>query len=352
MTIRSRRGLLRAAAAATATVLLAPVTARAQSPAEFYTGKTITFVVGYAAGASFDTGARLIGRHLGKHIPGKPNVIIQNMPGAGSMTAANFIYNAAPKDGTAIAMFGRGLFLEALFGNPAARFDPLKLNWIGSYGREVSVLVASAKSPFKTVEDIRNNEMLVSASGPGADTYAYALVLNALIGAKLKIIGGYPGQSESFLAVDRGEVHGNAGATIGSISALRPQWFKEPGHVNFVVQLATERHPTALQGVPLVTEFARNDVDRGALDLTFSRLKIAYAFTAPPDIPADRLAALRAGFDAAVKDPEFLADAAKANMDVAPVNGEGVLAVIRGVYAMPKEIVARAKSAMTVDPAK
>ena len=352
MTMRTRRALLQATVASTGLALLQPMPARAQPAAEFYAGKTITFVVGYAAGASFDTGARLIGRHLGRHIPGKPNVIVQNMPGAGSMTAANHIYNAAPKDGTAIAMFGRGLFLEALFANPAARFDPLKLNWIGSHGREVSVLIASAKSPFKTVEDIRSSEMLVSASGPGADTYAYALVLNALIGARLKIIGGYPGQSEAFLAIDRGEVHGNAGATIGSISALRPQWLKEPGLVNFIVQLATERHPTALQGVPLVTDFARTDTDRGALDLTFSRLKIAYAFTAPPDIPADRLAALRAGFEAAVKDPEFLADAARANTDVAPVSGEGVLEVIRRVYAMPREIVARGKAAMSLDAPK
>lgn len=333
---------------ALALLTLTPAAVRADDVAAFYAGKTITFTVGYGAGASFDTGARLIGRHLGKYVPGKPGVVVQNMPGAGSMTAANHLYNAAAKDGTAIGMFGRGLYLEALFGNPVVKFDPVKFNWIGSHGRETSVLVTGSKTPFKTVADIRREEIILGASGPGADTYSFALVLRNLLDAKVRIVSGFPGQADAFLAIDRGEVHGNAGATVGSIMALRPQWLKEKGLANFVVQLATERHPTWFKGVPLVMEFAKDETDRQAMVLAFARQGIAYAFAAPPGVPPDRVKALRAAFDAAVRDREFLADAEKMNADVGPVGGEDVAKVIAQAYAMPKPVLDRAKSALTV----
>ncbi len=333
-------------AAACMFVLAMPL-ACAQDAGQFYAGKSITFIVGYGAGASYDSGARLIARQLGKYIPGKPSVVIQNMPGAGSMVAANQLYNTAAKDGTVIGMFGRGLYLEALFGNPAVRFDPVKFAWIGSHGREVSVLVTGKDTPFKSVEDIRRSEIILGASGPGADTHSFALVLRSLVGAKVKIVAGFPGQAEAFLAMDRGEVHGNAGATIGTLMALRPHWLHEKGLANFIVQLAPEKHPTLLQGVPLVMDFARNDIDRQALELAFSRQGIAYAFAAPPGIPADRLAALRTGFLAAVKDPEFLAEAQRMNADVGPVSGEEVERVIASAFTRPPEVLARAKAALT-----
>ena len=325
---------------------LATVPAHAQDPAQFYAGRSITFLVGYGAGASYDTGARLIGRHLAKHVAGKPGVVVQNLPGAGSMVAANQLYNTAAKDGTVIAMFGRGLYLEALFGNPQVKFDPVKYNWIGSHGRETSFLVTGKDTPFKTVADIQRQEIILGASAPGADTHSFALVLRSLVDAKVKIVSGFPGQAEAFLALDRGEVHGNAGATIGTVMALRPVWLREPGHANFVVQLATERHPTMLQGVPLVMDFAKNDIDKGAMELAFARQSIAYAFAAPPGVSADRVAALRAGFAAAVKDPEFLADAARMNVDVGPVGGEEIARIIAAAYAKPPEVLARAKAAL------
>lgn len=324
------------------------VAARAQSAEKFYTGRTITFIVGYGAGASFDTGARLIGRHLGKYIPGKPNVVVQNLPGAGSMVAANQLFFTQPKDGSVIGMFGRGLYIEALFGNPAAKFDPLKFNWIGSHGREVSVLVTGKNTPFKTVEDIRKEEIILGASGPGADTYTYALVLRSLLNAKVKIVSGFPGQAEAFLAIDRNEVHGNAGATVGTLMAVRPQWLKEKGLANFVVQLATQKHPTLFQGVPLVMDYAANDVDRGAMELAFARQAIAYAFAAPPGVPADRVEALRQGFWGAVKDPEFLADAAKMNAEIDPVGADEIEKTIARAYNMPPAVLARGKAALTV----
>ncbi len=343
--MRNRFGLLAVLIAAVSSWLASA--ARAQDAGQFYAGKTVTFIVGYGAGASYDSGARLVGRYLGKYIPGKPNVVIQNMPGAGSMVAANQLYNASAKDGTVIGMFGRGLYLEALFGNPAVKFDPVKFNWIGSHGREVSVLVTGKDSGFKTVADIRQREIILGASGPGADTHSFALILRSLLGAKVKIVSGFPGQADAFLALDRGEVHGNAGATIGTVMALRPQWLKEKGLANFVVQLATQRHPTLLQGVPLIMDFADNDVDRGAMELAFARQGMAYKFAAPPGVPADRVEALRTGFRSAVKDADFLQDAARMNADVSAMEGEDIAKLIAAAYKMKPEVLARAKAALT-----
>ena len=321
--------------------------ARAQATAQFYTGKSITFLVGYGAGASYDTGARLIGRYLGRHMPGKPNVVIQNMPGAGGMVAANNLYNAAAKDGTVVGMFGRGLYLEALFGNPTVKFDPMKFNWIGSHGREVSVLVTGKGTPFKTVDDIRKSEIILGASGPGADTHSFAIAVRSFLDAKVKIVSGFPGQAEAFLAIDRGEVHGNAGATVGTLMALRPQWLNEKGLANFIVQLSTERHPTFFKGVPVIMELAKNDTDRGAMELAFARQAMAYSFAAPPGVSADRIEALRAGFRGAVKDPEFLADAAKMNVDVGPMEGDEIARLVARAYQASPDVLARAKAALT-----
>jgi hypothetical protein len=228
------------------------------------------------------------------------------------------------------------------------KFDPLRFNWIGSHGREVSVLVTGINTPFKTLADIRRSEIILGAAAPGADTHSFALVLRNLIDAKVKIVSGFPGQADALLAIERGEVHGNAGATVGTLMALRPHWLKEPGHVNFVVQLATERHPKFFQGVPLVMDFAKTEVDRQALRLAFARQGIAYAFAAPPEVPADRVKALRGGFEGAVKDPEFLAEAEQMNADIGPVNGDGVLAIIRQASAMPNGVIERAKAALTL----
>ncbi len=324
----------------------------AQDGDTFYKGKTISFSVGYGAGGSYDTGSRLVARHIGKYIPGNPNIVVRNMPGAGGMVLSSHLYNSAPKDGTAVGMSGRGIYLEALFGNPAVKFDPLKFNWIGSHGRETSVLVTSIKAPFKTVEDIRKNEIILSASSPGADTYSYALILRHFVAAKVKIVTGFQSQANAFLAMDRGEVHGNTGATVGTLMALRPQWLKQKGLANFIVQVATERHPKFFQGVPLIMDFASNDVDRQALVLALARQRIAYAFAAPPEVPADRIKILRNAFNQMVKDPAFLAEAEKMSSDIAPVTGEGVSEVMSQAYAMPKAVIERARGVLTVDRKK
>lgn len=321
--------------------------ARADEVAAFYAGRTITFVSGSSPGASYDVHSRLVARHLGKHLPGKPNVVVQNMPGAGSKAAANHLYTAAARDGSVIGMFGRGLYLDALLGGDGIRFDPLKFEWIGSHGRETSALVAGIDTPFKTMADVQRMEMLAGTAPPGSDVHSFGLMLNALVGTKLKLVSGYPGLAAVMLAIDRGEVQGCPGPSIASLMALRPTWLTEPGKARFLVQLATERHPTLLQGVPIVHEFARSDVDRQALDLMLARLAIAYPLTAPPEVPAARLAALRTAFDAMVKDAEFLADAAKIHADVAPTTAARMLDVIRRAYSASPEAIARVKSAMS-----
>ena len=313
--------------------------------AAFYAGRTITFVSGSSPGASYDLGSRLVARHLGRHIPGRPNIIVQNMPGAGSMAAANHLYNVAARDGSVIGMFGRGLFLDALFEAPSVRFDPRRFNWIGSHAKEVSMLQSGPRSSFKTAADVHARDMVTGSAPPGSDSHSFALLLNALVGTRLKIVSGYRGMAEAIMAIDRGEVEGNSGASIGTLMGLRPQWLREPGQVNFILQLALEPHPTFLRGVPLALDHARSTLDAQALRLSLSRLAIAYAFTAPPDVPADRVEALRAAFDATMQDTEFLADADRANTDVSPVSGAGVLAIIEQAYTSPRDVIERARSA-------
>lgn len=320
---------------------------RAEDPASFYTGKTITFISGSSPGASYDLGSRLIARHLGRHIPGKPTVVVQNMPGAGSMAAANHLFNVAARDGTVIGMFGRGLYLEALFGAPGVRFDPLRFNWIGSHAKETSVLLSGIETPFKTIADVKAREMVIGSAPPGSDAYSFAVTLRALVGARLKIVAGYPGMAEALLAIDRGEVHGNPAASVGTLMGQRPQWLKEPGRVNFLLQLGLEPHPVFFKGTPLALDHALSPLDRQALVLSLTRLSLAYPLTAPPEVPSDRIAALRNAFDAAVKDPEFLSDAQRGNVDVSPLPGLEMLRIIAAAYASPPEVIAHAKAAAT-----
>lgn len=331
-----------------AAVLSVTTAARADDAAvaAFYTGRTITFVSGSSPGASYDVHSRLVARHLGTFVPGKPTIVVQNMPGAGSKAAANHLFTAAARDGSVIGMFGRGIYLDALFGIEGTRFDPLKFDWIGSHGRETSALVVTIDSPFRTMADIQTAEMLAGTPPPGSDVHSFGMMLNALAGTRMKIVTGYPGLAAVALAMDRGEVQGTPGPSIASLMALRPQWLTEPGKARFLVQLGATPHATLLQGVPMVQGFARSDIDRRALDLMLARLEIAYPLTAPPGIPASRLAALRAAFDAMVKNEAFVADGLKLHAEIAPASGQRVLDVIRQAYAAPPEVIARAKAVL------
>jgi tripartite-type tricarboxylate transporter receptor subunit TctC len=317
------------------------------SVADFYRGKQVDFYIGYSAGGGYDTYARLLARHLGKHIPGNPTVVPQNMPGAGSLTLANYLYNIAPKDGTAIGTFGRGLAMEPLLGGGGTRFDATRFTWLGSLNNEVSVCVSWHTSPVKTVDDLRSTELIVGGTGSGSDTDTFPVVLKNLLGLNMRLISGYPGGNDVLLAMERGEIDGRCGWSWATVMAVRPEWI-EQDQVNVLVQMALEKHP-ALPEVPLVMDLARNDDERQAMELIFSRQVMGRPYAAPPDIPPARRDALRRALDAVVTDPEFLADAERIDLELNPVSGEEVEALVRRIYAASPAAVELASNAIRMD---
>jgi tripartite-type tricarboxylate transporter receptor subunit TctC len=322
--------------AVTACALLASPAARAQS--------SLTLVIGYPPGAIYDVYGRLVARHLGKNLPGKPNVVVQNMAGAGSLRSATYIYNVAPKDGSTIGLFARGLPMQPLLDETGIQFDAQKFSYIGSASAEVSVLVARGGSDFKTIEDAQKKEMVLSASGSGADSVIFPYILNGVIDTKFKVVTGYPGNAEMLLAVERGEADGNSGTSWVTLVSIKPDWIKEK-KVNILLQMASKKHAD-LPDVPLATDLAKDDSARKVMEFIFSRQDVAYPFVAPPGIPADRLQVLRKAFDDTMKDPEYRAEAQKMSMEVDPVSGAELEAVIRKVYATPSDVVARVKSVL------
>jgi tripartite-type tricarboxylate transporter receptor subunit TctC len=304
----------------------------------------LVLVIGYPPGAIYDVYGRLVARHIGRHLPGNPTVVAQNMPGAGSLRSANYLYNIAPKDGSTIGLFARGIAMQPLFDSQGIAFDARKFNWLGSPSAEVSVVLAAAAKPFKSIADAQKNEMVLAASGSGADSVIFPHVLNGVIGTRFKIVTGYPGNADMLLAVERGEVDGNGGTSWVSLLAVRPDWLRDR-KINVLLQMASRKHRD-LMAVPLAAEFAKSDIDLKVLDLIFSRQDMAYPFVAPPDVPLPRLAALRAAFAATMKDPEFLAEAARLNLEVEPIAAEEVTAIVRRVYTLPGDVVARTKSVL------
>ena len=282
---------------------------------------------------------------MGRYMPGKPIVVLQNMPGAGSLVSANHIYNAAAKDGTVLATFSRGNAMYPLLEG-ATQFDPQKFNWIGSPAKEVSLTLSWHTSKFKTLADLRGSEMVVGATGAGADSVVLANTLNAILGTKLRIVSGYPGNQDVLLAMERGEVSGSGSMSYGTVKSFRPYWIPE-NKLNFILQQALEPHATEFKGVPMLQQHASTPLDKQALDLLLSRQTIAYPITAPPGVPADRVAVLRTAFDATAKDAEFLAEAAKINLEIDPVGGARIAEIVAMVYATPKEAVERAKAAIS-----
>ncbi len=314
-------------------------TASAQSVEDFYKGKTIQLLIGYSAGGGYDTYARLVAAHIGDHIPGNPTVVPMNQPGAGSLKLANYLYDAAPQDGTAFGVIARAAPFDPLFGNKAAKFDALKFNYIGSANNEVSVCVAMASTGITTFDQLKTKELIVGGTGPTADTEQFPRILNAVFGTKIKIIGGYPGGNDVNLAMERGEVTGRCGWSWSSVVATRPDWIKNKT-INILLQLSTAKHPD-LPNVPLVMDLAKNADDKALLRVVFARQALGRPFIAPPNIPADRVKALRDAFMATMKDPAFLADAKKADLEITPVSGEEVQQLVADSYEAKPAIVER-----------
>lgn len=316
----------------------------ALSPAWAQAPKPLTIVIGVTPAATYDLYARTLARHIAKYLPGTTTVISQNMPGAGSLKAANYLYNVAPKDGSTIGIFARGLAVQPLLNPEGIQFDARKFNWIGSVASEVSVVFAWHTKPFRTIEDLRSREMILPATGSGADSVIFPLIMNGILGTKFKIVTGYPGSAELQLAVERGEADGIASTSWTNLMATRQEWVQDK-KINLILQLGLAKHPE-LGDLPSVMDFARTDEDRRVLELIFSRQSMAYPFVAPPGVPAERVRALRDAFDATIKDPEFIADAKKQNLEVEPLSGAEIEALIDRVYASPPEVIERAKAVL------
>ena len=335
-----RRLIHLAAVAAALPLANAATQARAQTPAEFYKGRTIEIGISSTVGGGYDAHARMLARHMGKYIPGNPTIVPKNVEGAGGLRLANLLYNTAPRDGTSFGIIYRATAFEPLFGNKAAQFDATQFTWIGSASSEVSLCVSWHTSGIATFDDMLSKELVVAHSGAGADAYQFSRIINGVLGTRMRLIGGYRGGNEMLLAMERGEVGGRCGWSWSSVQATRREWI-ERKQVNLLTQLALSKHPD-MPDVPLVIDLARTSEQRNILRLVFARQQIAYPFLAPPGVPPDRVEVLRAAFLKAMADPEFLADATKARLEILPVSGGEVQKLVAELYATPAPVVEKA----------
>lgn len=326
----------------TTVALLAATLAHAQSVEEFYRGNVISLYIGFSVGGGYDAYGRLVARHLGKHIPGHPTIIAVNMEGAGSVRLANWLYNAAPKDGTAIGTVNRGVPFEPLTGNrEAARFDATQYTWIGSANDEASVCVAWERTGITEFDQLYEKELIVGGTGPGADDHVFPKLVRGVLGAKLRLITGYAGGNEVDFAMERGELDGRCGWSWSSVKSTRPQWLLD-GSITVLLQVGLKRHPD-LVDVPLMIDLVKTEEDRQILRLVLARLVLGRPFMAPPGIPADRAAALQRAFDDTMRDAEFLAEAERSRLEITPISGPELQQLVTEIYATPAQVVERAR---------
>ncbi len=326
--------------AAAALFALAAFAARAETPAEFYRGKTITVAVGFSAGDGTDTWARLIARRMAPRMPGAPQFAVVNTPGAGSLLLANQLANTQPRDGTVFGAVNRGMPFEPLLGVAPTQFDAMKMNWLGSPDRDTAVCAARKDAAVQSLRDLTTRELIVGSTGSGADTATIPSVLREVLGLKFKMVTGYPGSRDILLAIERGEVQG--------ICVNYDSLAREPVYGGGVARILFQASSTSderLSRYPVAAELARSDGDRQALALFFKRAEIGRPFVAPPGVPADRLAALRQAFADTLADPDLKADAEQAGLNLRPVSAAATQAILAEVYATPADVVARMKAA-------
>jgi tripartite-type tricarboxylate transporter receptor subunit TctC len=333
-----------------AAALAIPSAGHAQSVADFYKGKSIELLIGYSGGGGYDVYSRLLARHIGRHIPGNPTIVPRNMPGAGSLVLANWLYNVAPKDGTAIGNIGRGTPFDPMLGIAAAKFDPTKYLWLGSMNNEVSVCVSWHTSGVTKYEQLLQKELVVGGTGPSADTDQFPRITNAVLGTKFRIISGYPGGNDISLAMERGEVGGRCGWSWSSVISTRMNWFKEK-KIHVLIQLSLEKHDD-LPNVPLVVDLAKGDEQRQTLRLIFARQALGRPFLGPPGIPQDRAAALQKAFTDTMKDKAFLAEAQKLKLEINPLGGRAVQKIIADSAKTDPAILKRAAAMVKVEGKK
>ena len=317
--------------------------ARAQSVEDFYRGKSINLMIGFSVGGGYDLYARHLARHIGKHIPGKPAILPQNMAGAGSLRAANFIYTAAPKDGTAFGTFSRTTGINPLLES-GATFDGTKFTWLGSVTNDISLCVTWHTSKANTWENFLKYPTNLGGQAPSSEPDIFANLYKNVFGAPIKLVPGYPGTNEITLAMERGEVDGLCGLSWSTIQTRHLPWLKEK-KINLLVQASFKKDPE-IGNVPLVMDLTKDNEKLQILKLILAAQEMARPFAAPPDIPRDRAAALIAAFDATMKDAEYLADAKKSRIDVNPVSGADIDKLLAELYATPKDVVQKASQAI------
>ncbi len=327
-------------AALAAFAALANAGAKAQSAAEFYAGRSIELEIGYSVGGGYDLYARLLARHLGDHIPGHPTIVPKNMEGAASLRLANYLYTAAPRDGTVIGAISRGAAFDPLLNEKGAQFDASKFSWIGSANNEVSVCVALQSSGIASFNDVLTKPLTIGSTGVGDDTYQFPALMNAELGTKFKMVTGYPGGNDITLALERGEVQGRCGWSWSSIVATHRDWVTGK-KVIVLVQMSLSKHAD-LPDVPLVMDLAKTSEQRQIFKLIFARQVMGRPFTAPPGVPADRVAVLRTAFSETMKDKAFLDDAGRGKFEINPVGGEELDALVKEVYQTPADVTKKA----------
>ena len=318
------------------TILLIAASPAAAQPAPTLAGKTVTLIIGFGSGSGYDTWGRIVARHIGRHLPGKPQVVPQNLPGAGSFVATNNIYAAAPKDGTVFGAIARDAALGPLSGAPGARFDATRLTWLGTPARETNICLAFHTAKVKRIEDLTTTQLILGDTGPGTGTYSYPKALNGLLGFKFKSITGFHASSDVYLAIDRGEVDGIC-ESLDSALGKRPDWVKDK-KINILFQGGAAPSPE-LPGVPFILDHARTDEQRLEIRYLYAGQGLGRPFVAPPDMAPERVKMLRDAFDAAMQDPELAADVKKSNLTLDPDTGANLAQLVRQIYATPKAIV-------------
>jgi tripartite-type tricarboxylate transporter receptor subunit TctC len=340
---RLNRGRATPAAIAFAALLAMYGSSASAQPAGVFSGKTVNLIIGFGPGGGYDLWGRTVARHIGKHLPGQPTVVPQNMPGAGSYVAASHIYNAAPKDGTVFGIIARDAALGPLSGAPGARFDATKLSWIGTPTKEHNVCIAYHTAMVKSAKDLTEKQLVVGDTGPGTGTRSYPKVLNDLLGYKFKLVSGFRSSADVFLAMERGEVEGIC-ESLDSVNQRKPEWIPNKT-VNVLLQAGSAPHP-ALKDVPFVLDLAQDDQQRAVLEFLYAGQSIGRPFVAPPDLPPERLKLLRDGFTAMMTDPEFVAEVKRNKFDLEPEDGEHLAELIRKIYATPRSIIERVGKAI------
>jgi len=329
-------------AATLALLLCAAGPAGAQDEiAAFYQGKQLRIVVGTAPGGGYDLFARIVARHIVAHIPGHPSVIVQNLPAAGGLLMTNQLFATAPRDGTVIGAPINGIPTAPLLMPDGARFDAAKLIWLGSTNREPYVAFVWHTAPVQSLAELRAREVVVGATAPGTTMVDFPLVTNAIIGTKFKIVRGYEGTPQINTAIERGEIQGQGGIGWAAVRAQVPQWIAD-GKIRVIAQYGLTRHP-GLADVPSMLELAANEADRRAMTMLFARTEYGRPYFLPPEVPAARVEALRRAFDATMRDADFIAEAARLQLDIDPMRGEDVQALVAELARTPADVVARVR---------